>query len=401
MSWDNLVYSTVSGGLFFYRRQSRNNGIGSKQQYYLTQEVSFENEPTLYDYQLSVNKNMLTLAVNNEVHVYTQDNSSSTRRWKRESIILESDGDYGGYIGAAVGVSDGHLMVATKREVNSHDFTGCALSESAAPTHKPTRTPTVSPTITPGSPTCLFVNLVFDNYPSDTSWKIEDHVDGFVLSQSPGYDSSLTDISSRVCLPGGNYAFTIADEYGDGMCCSWGEGSYNITTSKGDVIALGGSYGFEERTVFTMPYDPATPFVDGASPPIAPTPKPVVVTPVPTRKPTQKPTTAVTPAPTPKPIVVVTPAPTAPPTPKPTQQTVPVPVETPALEDCFMLDVTLNLDQYPVDTTWEIIPQGSKVAFYNSIPYKMSQAFTPDTQSVCLPEGMYDFKIYDVYEDGM
>lgn len=379
MGWDNLVYSTVSGGLFFYRRQSRDNGIGSKQQYYLTQEVSFENEPSLYDYQLSVDKNMLTLAVNNEVHVYTQDNGASTKRWKRESIILETEGDYGGYIGAAVSVSDGHLMVATKREVNSHDFTGCALSDSAVPTRKPTRTPTVTPTTSPGSPTCLFVNLVFDNYPADTSWKIEDQVDGLVLSQSPGYDASLTDISSRVCLPSGNYAFTIADQYGDGMCCQWGEGSYNVTTTKGDVIVLGGSYGFEERTTFTMPYDPATPFVDASSP----TPKPVIVTPAPTAPPTSKPT------------------------PKPTQQTVtvpvpvPVPVETPAAEDCFTLDVTVTLDQYPSDTTWEIIPQGSKVAFYNSIPYDVSQAFTPDTQSVCLPEGMYDFVIYDVYGDGM
>lgn len=56
----------------------------------------------------------------------------------------------------------------------------------------------------------------FDNYPQDTSWKIQAE-DGFLVSQSPGYDAALRDTSQQVCLPGGNYAFTIMDVYGDGM----------------------------------------------------------------------------------------------------------------------------------------------------------------------------------------
>ena len=69
--------------------------------------------------------------------------------------------------------------------------------------------------------------------------------------------------------------------------------------------------------------------------------------------------------------------------------------------DCFTLDVTVVLDQYPSDTTWEIIPRGSGVPIYKSIPYDASLASQSNTQSVCLPEGTYDFIIYDVYGDGM
>ena len=69
--------------------------------------------------------------------------------------------------------------------------------------------------------------------------------------------------------------------------------------------------------------------------------------------------------------------------------------------DCYTLDVTVVLDQYPSDTTWEIIPRGSGVAFHKSIPYDASLAFQSSIQSVCLPEGMYDFIVYDIYGDGM
>ena len=69
--------------------------------------------------------------------------------------------------------------------------------------------------------------------------------------------------------------------------------------------------------------------------------------------------------------------------------------------DCYNIDVTVILDQYPSDTTLEITPQGSDIPLYNSIPYDDSLTSQPSTQSICLPEGSYDFVIYDVYGDGM
>lgn len=176
-------------------------------------------------------------------------------------------------------------------------------------------------------------------------------------------------------------------------CCNWGEGSYAVTSTDDLVIANGSEFGAQERSAFLMPYDPNNIYVETATPTVPQTPPP---TPKPTLAPSVKPT----PAPTPNPITSTpTPKPVTPsPTPNPT---VP-PVATPT-DDCtgHTLDVTVVLDQYPTDTTWEIIPQGSGVPFYSSIPYDANLAFQPSTQSVCLPEGTYDFIIYDVYGDGM
>ena len=45
------------------------------------------------------------------------------------------------------------------------------------------------------------------------------------------------------CLDGGVlYEFDITDQYGDGMCCAYGEGSYTILAD-GDTLASGGDFG--------------------------------------------------------------------------------------------------------------------------------------------------------------
>jgi hypothetical protein len=377
MSWNDLIYSTVSGGLFVYTRQTGavEEGVAPDFKYFRSQEMAFDSIASLYEYPVDMDANMLMLAVENDVYIYTQDQYS--KQWTRENVVLKSNGDYAGYVGADVAVSDGRLMISNKQEVDAYDFTGCARA-SAAPSVIPTFSPTVTPTVTPGSPgapTCIAVNLEFDTYPADTSWVIEDVFSGSVVERSPAFDANAESDSTRVCLPDGTYAFIISDVYQDGMCCQWGDGSYEVTSEDGDVIASGGEFGASERTEFEMPFDPQGP---------------IPATPSPTARPTPSPTQAAVP---------VTPEPTPSPTPNPTPSPTPNPVEEEG--DCYTLDVTVNLDQYAPDTTWEIIPQGESLAIYNSIPYDASLAFTEDTQSVCLPEGTYDFTIYDVYGDGM
>jgi len=46
------------------------------------------------------------------------------------------------------------------------------------------------------------------------------------------------------------YSFIIYDYFGDGMCCSFGNGSYSVTDASGDTIASGGEFTFEEVTNF-------------------------------------------------------------------------------------------------------------------------------------------------------
>ena len=55
------------------------------------------------------------------------------------------------------------------------------------------------------------------------------------------------------CLDGGVlYEFNISDQYSDGMCCAYGEGSYSIVLD-GDTIATGGDFGASATERFCAP----------------------------------------------------------------------------------------------------------------------------------------------------
>lgn len=257
MNWDNLAYSTVQGGLFFYNRQDLDTGS----RFFLSQEMSFTiPNQGLYEYPLSIDANMLALAVENSVYIYTQNEYN--REWSREKIGLNNNGEYAGYDGASLSISDGTLLVASDKEVTSYDFADC-VRESAAPTPEPSFSPTAVPTEDSNAPSCIYVNMVFDKYPQDTSWDVRQIGDNFPVAVSPAFDDSLRDYISQVCLPSNrNYAFTVYDVYSDGMCCDWGEGTYNVTDEEGYLIAQGGEFGESESKAFSMPFDPRNPFVE-------------------------------------------------------------------------------------------------------------------------------------------
>ena len=75
------------------------------------------------------------------------------------------------------------------------------------------------------------------------------------------YDGTL-------CLPEGEYQFTIYDLSEVGIC--YGQGSYNLT-SYGNVIMQGGQFrAAGETTMFDLPFDPSTSTVVTTSTTFAP-----------------------------------------------------------------------------------------------------------------------------------
>lgn len=95
------------------------------------------------------------------------------------------------------------------------------------------------------------LTIVLDNYPEETSWQI---LDGATVVASGGTYGSQPDGSTVVetaCLPDGCYDFVISDVYGDGICCSYGNGSYTLTDG-GGTLASGGSFGSSETTNFCV-----------------------------------------------------------------------------------------------------------------------------------------------------
>ena len=96
------------------------------------------------------------------------------------------------------------------------------------------------------------VSITLDNYPEETSWTITNDSGQTVASGGTyGSQPDGSTISEDLCLPDGCYTFTINDTYGDGICCSYGNGSYSVTDSTGS-LASGGSFTSSEATQFCV-----------------------------------------------------------------------------------------------------------------------------------------------------
>ncbi|NMH59924.1 endonuclease [Alteromonas ponticola] len=92
-------------------------------------------------------------------------------------------------------------------------------------------------------------SLTTDNYGAETSWQITDATSQVIFS-GDSYASNAS-YDEAVCLADGDYTLTVLDSYGDGICCSHGNGSYKLAVEN-TTIASGGSFGLQENTNFTL-----------------------------------------------------------------------------------------------------------------------------------------------------
>merc|ERR1712137_40682 len=90
-------------------------------------------------------------------------------------------------------------------------------------------------------------------------------------AEGGNYQNSNTEYLEEKCVPPGNYEFTIEDSYGDGICCSYGEGSY-VVKYEGVVEAEGGEFTGSEATTFGSCTPAPTEPSPTAPSPSAPTP---------------------------------------------------------------------------------------------------------------------------------
>ncbi|MFD2551596.1 immunoglobulin-like domain-containing protein [Bizionia sediminis] len=96
------------------------------------------------------------------------------------------------------------------------------------------------------------VIITFDNYPEETAWTLK-NANGTIVA-SGSYSSANADgstINEIYCLPNGCYDFEITDVYGDGICCSYGNGSFAVTNGT-STLASGGSFGSSSITNFCL-----------------------------------------------------------------------------------------------------------------------------------------------------
>ncbi len=94
--------------------------------------------------------------------------------------------------------------------------------------------------------------LTPDDFGVDITWELT-NADGTVLySGGPYANGNTNDIVREFCLGSACYTFTIADDFGDGICCTQGDGSYTITSAFGPHVISDGQYGFGETHEFCL-----------------------------------------------------------------------------------------------------------------------------------------------------
>ncbi|KAL3766511.1 hypothetical protein ACHAWU_000306 [Discostella pseudostelligera] len=129
-------------------------------------------------------------------------------------------------------------------------FGSCALAPTQRPTTAtPTALPTPPPTPCPNGGINVEVKLKTDNWYQETAWTLTNKCGSGTVINSPVYTSSGTMFVNQYCVPVGSYDFRITDSYGDGICCTWGLGSYEVIMG-GVSAATGGQFTREETKTF-------------------------------------------------------------------------------------------------------------------------------------------------------
>lgn len=96
----------------------------------------------------------------------------------------------------------------------------------------------------------VILTIQADNFSDETYWELKDSSGSMVASvvtisfQNP---ETIITVNNGEC-----YSFTMYDLMGDGICCTNGEGFYNLKTEEGVLIAQGGEFTSSEETKFKI-----------------------------------------------------------------------------------------------------------------------------------------------------
>ena len=131
---------------------------------------------------------------------------------------------------------------ADQRASNNSDSKSFSFAGGAAPTDYPY--------------TNFNFQLIRDNYGVEITWELRNSAGNIVFSGGPyaGNGSGTGTVAANLNwnLPIDCYTFTIFDSANDGICCSYGQGSWTITTNNGAItVGTGGQYTSSQSISFT------------------------------------------------------------------------------------------------------------------------------------------------------
>ncbi len=102
----------------------------------------------------------------------------------------------------------------------------------------------------PANQATIRIDLVTDNFGDETYWELYDQSTGALVGYGDGY-LGFSSYTEYVCVDSSRcYTFIIYDVFGDGMCCTYGNGSYAVRYN-GTLIATGGAF-FANESVYNI-----------------------------------------------------------------------------------------------------------------------------------------------------
>ncbi len=110
------------------------------------------------------------------------------------------------------------------------------------------------------------VEILTDNYPNETTWVVVEQGTGTIMGSGGPYGSTGTLYIHEICVTYmGCYDFTIYDSYGDGICCGYGYGHYEVYYED-DLVGEGGDFGSQETvsSIGGCIFEGACCFADGS-----------------------------------------------------------------------------------------------------------------------------------------
>lgn len=124
-----------------------------------------------------------------------------------------------------------------------------SLPNGVADDHEPGNSEDYTYTIAPEAQlSTMHLQLRTDNYAEETTWRLYDSNDNVVAQNGALANATTYDYWWQL-NPNECYRFEIYDSYGDGICCSYGQGYYRIR-SNGVIVTEGGEFGGIDKAPF-------------------------------------------------------------------------------------------------------------------------------------------------------
>lgn len=100
----------------------------------------------------------------------------------------------------------------------------------------------------------VFLRLTLDDFGMETTWELRTETGGVLANGGP-YPKKQKGrvIRDTICVPDGCYNFVMADDDKDGICCTYGAGSFELRDTLGNVLGVGGQFDSIQVIDFCLP----------------------------------------------------------------------------------------------------------------------------------------------------